>query len=98
MIKYFVYIVYLLGFKVGICCGKNLFLCWFDQGVVVVIIIFEVSERLFFGFVEIVFKEYVFDRINWWKMLLEDEFFSDVEFNVKVNLLVDVLKDVIDQF
>ena len=97
---HYVYLANSSGVKVGITRGTQIPTRWIDQGAVQALPIFEVSERLLSGLIEIELKQYVSDKTSWQKMLkgniepvdllqVRDELLEECE---------DVLSNLMQQF
>lgn len=68
-IPHYVYLANSSGIKVGITRETQVPTRWIDQGATQALPIFEVSNRLQSGLIEVAIKEHVSDRTDWRKML-----------------------------
>ncbi len=71
-IPHYVYLANSSGIKVGITRGTQIPTRWMDQGAAQALPIFQVSNRLQSGLLEITIKQHVSDRTDWRKMLKSD--------------------------
>jgi hypothetical protein len=71
-IPHYVYLANSSGIKVGITRGTQIPTRWIDQGAGQALPIFQVSNRLQSGLLEVVIKQHVSDRTDWRKMLKMD--------------------------
>jgi len=69
---HYVYLANSSGIKVGITRGSQIPTRWIDQGAGQALPIFQVSNRLQSGLLEVVIKQHVSDRTDWRKMLKMD--------------------------
>jgi len=69
MSDHYVYLARSSAVKVGITRGTQIPTRWMDQGAVEALPIFRVSQRLYSGLLEVIFKQHVSDRTSWQKML-----------------------------
>jgi len=69
MQPHFVYLARSSGIKVGITRGTQIPTRWMDQGAVEALPIIKISQRLYSGQLEVMFKEHISDRTSWQKML-----------------------------
>jgi len=65
---HYVYLARSSAVKVGITRGTQIPTRWMDQGAVEALPIFRVSQRLYSGLLEVIFKQHVSDRTSWQKM------------------------------
>ena len=68
-IPHYVYLANSSGIKVGITRGTQIPTRWIDQGAGQALPVFQVSNRLQSGLLEVVLKQHVSDRTDWRKML-----------------------------
>jgi len=71
-IPHYVYLANSSGIKVGITRETQVPTRWIDQGATQALPIFEVSNRLQSGLIEVALKKHVSDRTDWRKMLKGD--------------------------
>jgi len=71
-IPHYVYLANSSGIKVGITRETQVPTRWIDQGATQALPIFEVSNRLQSGLIEVALKKHVSDRTDWRKMLRGD--------------------------
>ena len=71
-IPHYVYLANSSGIKVGITRGTQIPTRWMDQGAGQALPIFQVSNRLQSGLLEVAIKQHVSDRTDWRKMLKAD--------------------------
>ena len=69
MIEHVVYLANSSGLKVGITRGSQVPTRWIDQGAVQALPLYEVSNRLQSGLIEVALKSAVNDRTDWRRML-----------------------------
>jgi len=67
--SHYVYLANSSGIKVGITRGDQLPTRWIDQGAIQALAIFKVSQRLYSGLIEIIYKQAISDRTQWQRML-----------------------------
>ncbi len=79
MVDHFVYLANTSGIKVGITRGNQVPTRWMDQGATQAQPIFRVSQRLYSGLVETLFKAHIADKTNWQAMLKGSAPPSDLE-------------------
>lgn len=72
LIPHYVYLANSSDIKVGITRGTQIPTRWIDQGAGQALAIFQVSNRLQSGLLEVVLKQHVSDRTDWRKMLKAD--------------------------
>jgi len=72
-VPHYVYLANTSGLKVGITRHSQIPTRWIDQGATQAIIMFEVSNRLQSGLVEVTFKDLINDKTNWRTMLKENQ-------------------------
>ena len=71
-IPHYVYLANSSGIKVGITRGTQIPTRWMDQGAGQALPIFQVTNRLQSGLLEVILKAHVSDRTDWRKMLKSD--------------------------
>lgn len=71
-IPHYVYLANSSGIKVGITRGTQVPTRWIDQGATQALPVFQVSNRLQSGLLEVLIKNHVSDRTDWRKMLKAD--------------------------
>ena len=71
-IPHYVYLANSSGVKVGITRGTQIPTRWIDQGATQALPVFQVSNRLQSGLLEVAIKQHVSDRTDWRKMLKAD--------------------------
>ncbi len=72
-VPHYVYLSNTSGLKVGITRHSQIPTRWIDQGATQATILFEVSNRLQSGLVEMTFKDLINDKTNWRSMLKENQ-------------------------
>lgn len=71
-IPHYVYLANSSGIKVGITRGTQIPTRWMDQGAAQALPVFQASNRLQSGLLEMTIKQHVSDRTDWRKMLKSD--------------------------
>jgi Protein of unknown function (DUF2797) len=93
--SHIVYLANTSGLKVGITRETQMPVRWIDQGAVQALPLFRVRNRRQSGMLEVILKQFVFDKTNWQQMLRGSNFLNLKE---EASGLLLKSKDVIGQF